>query len=91
MTIEQVPFALYEVTWLTSVSRHAAGAADGDEFYDRNQWEVHHHIHCNKPGKKVCKAWCSLTPPGVKDNCHRAEKPAVSREDKGEVVRTVAW
>ncbi|KAG4416377.1 hypothetical protein IFR04_010486 [Cadophora malorum] len=84
-------FALAIIATDTSSTACRWCQADGDEFYDRNQWEVHHHIHCNKPGKKVCKAWCSLTPPGVKDNCHRAEKPAVSRGDKGEVVRTVAW
>ncbi|KAH7408992.1 hypothetical protein BKA64DRAFT_773473 [Cadophora sp. MPI-SDFR-AT-0126] len=55
--------------------------ADGDEYYDRNQWEVHHHIHCNKPGKKVCKAWCSLTPPpAVQGNYHWTEKTAVTLE-----------
>ncbi|KAK0109502.1 hypothetical protein ONS95_002191 [Cadophora gregata] len=45
--------------------------ADGDEYYDRNQWEVHHHIHCNKPGKKACMAWCSLTPPSGVQNKYR--------------------
>ncbi|PVH71677.1 hypothetical protein DL98DRAFT_93956 [Cadophora sp. DSE1049] len=66
--------------------------ADGDEYFDRNQWEVHHHIHCNSPGKKVCKAWRSLTPPSaVQDNYHWTEKPAPPHVGIQQDGRTVGW